>query len=66
MYERYWYIFIEYLYKIYYDKAYTLQIEEFCDKSIWIKNGKIEMIGNCKEVHEKYKYYMLVYNKFNK
>ena len=31
------------------------QIEEFCDKSIWIKNGKIEMIGNCKEVHEKYR-----------
>lgn len=31
------------------------QIEEFCDKSIWIKNGKIEMIGNCQEVHEKYK-----------
>lgn len=44
----------------------TEQIEEFCDKSIWIKNGKIEMIGSCKEVHEKYKYYMLVYNKFNK
>lgn len=31
------------------------QIEEFCDKSIWIKYGKVEMIGSCKEVHEKYK-----------
>ncbi len=42
------------------------QIEEFCDKTIWIKNHKIEEIGLCSDVHEKYKYYMTVYNKFNK
>lgn len=35
------------------------QIEEFCDKSIWIKDGYIEMIGLPKVVHEKYNRYML-------
>lgn len=35
------------------------QIEEFCDKSIWIKDGLIEMIGKPVDVHEKYNQYML-------
>lgn len=35
------------------------QIEEFCDKSIWIKDGLIECIGVPKVVHEKYKNFML-------
>lgn len=34
------------------------QIEEFCDKSIWINNGKIAAIGACPEVHELYKNFM--------
>ena len=35
------------------------QIEEFCDKSIWIKDGLIEMIGKPVDVHKKYNQYML-------
>ena len=35
------------------------QIEEFCDKSIWIKDGLIEMIDVPKVVHEQYNHYML-------
>lgn len=42
------------------------QIEEFCDKSIWIKNGKIEMVGNCKEVHERYLEYCNIENMMEK
>lgn len=34
------------------------QIEEICDKSIWIKNGQVEDIGKPKEVHKKYIEYM--------
>lgn len=30
------------------------QIEEICDRSIWIEDGKIRMEGIPKEVHEKY------------
>lgn len=35
------------------------QIEEFCDKSIWLKNGKIAMIDTPQTVHKKYNEYML-------
>lgn len=38
------------------------QIEEFCDKSIWIKDGLIEDIGSPIIIHEKYKKYMLKSN----
>ena len=38
------------------------QIEEFCDKSIWIKDGLIEGIGSPMSIHEKYKKYMLKSN----
>ena len=34
------------------------QIELFCDKSIWIKEGHVEMIGEPKDVHLKYLDYM--------
>lgn len=30
------------------------QIEEICNKSIWLCNGKIKMIGNPEEVHSEY------------
>ena len=30
------------------------QIEKFCDRSIWIKDGKIEMDGSPAEVHKEY------------
>ena len=30
------------------------QIEEICDRSIWLKNGKIEMIGSPQQVHASY------------
>ena len=35
------------------------QIEEFCDKSIWLKDGKIAMIDTPQIVQEKYNEYML-------
>lgn len=35
------------------------QIEEFCDKSIWLKDGKIAMIDTPQTVHKKYNEYML-------
>ncbi|MGN1393370.1 MAG: ABC transporter ATP-binding protein [Succinivibrionaceae bacterium] len=35
------------------------QIEKICERSIWIKDGHIEMIGVPKEVHEQYNKYML-------
>lgn len=35
------------------------QIEEFCDKSIWLKDGKIAMIDKPQTVHKKYNEYML-------
>lgn len=35
------------------------QIEEFCDKSIWIKDGYVEMIDVPQIVHEQYNRYML-------
>ena len=35
------------------------QIEEFCDKSIWLLNGKIAMQGKPEAVHKKYSAYML-------
>lgn len=35
------------------------QIEEFCDKSIWLKDGKIAMIDKPQTVHKKYSEYML-------
>lgn len=35
------------------------QIEEFCDKSIWLKDGKIAMIDTPQIVHKKYNEYML-------
>lgn len=35
------------------------QIEEFCDKSIWLKDGKIAMIDIPQTVHKKYNEYML-------
>lgn len=38
------------------------QIEEICDKSIWIKDGLIEGIGKPKIIHEKYKNFMLKSN----
>ncbi|WP_303995807.1 ABC transporter ATP-binding protein [Megamonas hypermegale] len=38
------------------------QIEEFCDKSIWIKDGLIECIDTPQIVHEKYKSFMLKSN----
>ena len=34
------------------------QIEQICDRSIWIKNGLIEAEGNPKDVHLKYLDYM--------
>ena len=34
------------------------QIEQICNRSIWIKNGRIEMDGTPKEVHKKYLNYM--------
>lgn len=34
------------------------QIEEICDRSIWIDAGRIRMDGQPKEVHEKYLEYM--------
>lgn len=34
------------------------QIEEICDRSIWIDAGKIRMTGRPEEVHEKYLEYM--------
>lgn len=34
------------------------QIEQICNRSIWIKNGRIEMDGPPKEVHKKYLKYM--------
>lgn len=34
------------------------QIEEICDRSIWIDQGKIRMEGKPEEVHEKYLEYM--------
>lgn len=34
------------------------QIEEICDRSIWIDAGKIRMEGSPEEVHEKYLEYM--------
>lgn len=30
------------------------QIEQICDKSIWIENGHIRQIGEPKEIHLKY------------
>lgn len=35
------------------------QIEEICERSIWIKDGKIETEGEPKVVHEKYTEYMM-------
>lgn len=35
------------------------QIEDFCDKSIWIKDGSLGMIDKPKVVHEEYNRYML-------
>lgn len=35
------------------------QIEEFCNKSIWLKDGQIAMIGKPAAVHKKYSEYML-------
>ncbi|MEY8354089.1 ABC transporter ATP-binding protein [Lachnospiraceae bacterium 54-53] len=35
------------------------QIEEICEKSIWIHNGNIKEIGYPKEVHEKYMKYVM-------
>lgn len=35
------------------------QIEEFCDKSIWLKDGIIAMIGTPTAIHKKYNEYML-------
>lgn len=35
------------------------QIEEICERSIWIKDGKIEMEGKPELVHECYKNYMM-------
>ncbi len=34
------------------------QIEQICDRSIWIKNGKIQMEGDPKSVHLEYLEYM--------
>lgn len=34
------------------------QIEEICDRSIWLRPGRIRMDGQPKEVHEKYLEYM--------
>ena len=34
------------------------QIEQFCDRSIWINNGKIAMAGKPREVHPAYLEYM--------
>ena len=34
------------------------QIEQICDRSIWIKDGNIEMEGNPKDVHMEYLNYM--------
>lgn len=34
------------------------QIEQICDRSIWIKNGKIAAQGNPKEIHMQYLDYM--------
>ena len=34
------------------------QIEQICDRSIWIKNGKIQMEGSPKDVHLEYLDYM--------
>lgn len=34
------------------------QIEKICDRSIWIKNGKIEMDGKPAEVHKEYLEFM--------
>lgn len=30
------------------------QIEEICDRSIWLKNGKVEMVGRPQQVHASY------------
>ncbi len=35
------------------------QIEEICERSIWIKDGKIEQEGEPKSVHEAYTKYMM-------
>ena len=35
------------------------QIEEICDRSIWIKDGIVEMEGTPEKVHEEYKKYMM-------
>lgn len=42
------------------------QIEEICDRSIWIDNGKIKMEGNPAEVNAKYLEYMGVKTKEEK
>lgn len=34
-------------------------IRNFCDRAIWLKNGKLIMDGNAEEVTEKYKEYMI-------
>lgn len=34
-------------------------IRNFCDRAIWLKNGKLVMDGNVEEVTEKYKEYMI-------
>lgn len=36
----------------------TAQIESVCDRSIWIKDGKIEMDGEPRKVHEAYMIFM--------
>ena len=30
------------------------QIEEICDRSIWLKDGKVEMVGDPRQVHARY------------
>ncbi len=35
------------------------QIEEFCDKTLWLNNGKIEAFGECQQIHKHYKEFML-------
>ena len=35
------------------------QIEEFCDRSIWVCDGKIRMQGPTRDVHQEYNQYMM-------
>jgi len=38
----------------------VVKVAVFCDKALWLKDGRIEAIGDAKEISEKYRDYMML------